>query len=50
LVKVIIREAHMQQVALAMPRRAPIPHVPGWKPKFLDYREGLDQIIEAFGT
>ena len=28
---------------------APAPRVPGWKPKFPDYREGLDQIIEAWG-
>jgi hypothetical protein len=24
--------------------------VPGWKPKFPDYRVGLDQIIETWGT
>jgi hypothetical protein len=48
--KAIIREEHMQQVALPMPHRAPTPRVPGWKPKFLDYREGLDQVIEAWGT
>ena len=50
LAKVIIREEHMQQVALPMPPRAPTPRVPGWKPKFPDYREGLDQIIEAWGN
>ena len=32
-----------------MPPRAPTPRVPGWKPKFPDYREGLDQVIEAWG-
>ena len=48
--KVIIREEHMQQVALPMPPRAPRPRVPGWRPKFSDYREGLDQVIEAWGN
>jgi hypothetical protein len=48
--KAIIHEEHMQQVALPMPHRAPIPRVPGWNPKFPDYREGLDQVIEAWGT
>ena len=47
---VIIREEHMQQVALPMPPRAPLPRVPGWKAMFTDYRKGLDQIIEAWGT
>jgi hypothetical protein len=46
--KVIIREEHMQQAALPMPSRAPPPRVPGWKPRFSDYREGLDQVIEAW--
>ena len=48
--RVIIREEHMQQVALPMPPRAPTPRVPGWKPKFPDYRKGLDQVIEAWGA
>jgi len=48
LAKVIIREEHMQQAAFPMPARAPTPHVPGWKPKFPDYRSGLDQVIEAW--
>jgi nucleoside-diphosphate-sugar epimerase len=47
--KVIIREEHMQQTALGMPPRAPSPRVPGWKPRFADYRKGLDQIIETWG-
>ena len=34
LAKVIVREEHMQQTALAMPPRAPSPSVPGWKPRF----------------
>ena len=50
LAHVIIREEHMQQVALSMPPRAPLPRVPGWKPTFTDYRKGLDQIVEAWGT
>jgi nucleoside-diphosphate-sugar epimerase len=50
LAKVIVREEHMQQAALPMPPRAPMPRVPGWKPKFPDYRVGLDQIIETWGT
>jgi len=49
LARVIIREEHMQQTALTMQPRAPSPRVPRWKPKFGDYREGLDQIIEAWG-
>ncbi len=47
--KVIVREEHMQQVALPMPLRVPAPQVPGWKPNFPDYRQGLDQVIEAWG-
>jgi nucleoside-diphosphate-sugar epimerase len=47
-IKLIVREEHLQQAALAMPSRAPSPRVPGWKPKFPDYRAGLDQIIEAW--
>jgi nucleoside-diphosphate-sugar epimerase len=49
LAKVIVREEHMQQVALPMPPRAPRPRVPGWTPKFPDYRTGLDQVIGAWG-
>ena len=47
LFKRVVREEHMQQVALAMPARAPSPRVPGWKPLWPDYRKGLDQVIEA---
>ncbi len=49
LAKLIIREEHMQQTALSMKPQAPTPGVPGWRPKFPDYREGLDQVIEAWG-
>jgi nucleoside-diphosphate-sugar epimerase len=50
LAKVIIREEHMQQAALPMSPRAPAPRVPGWAPKFPDYRDGLDQVIAAWGS
>ena len=49
LAKVIIREEHMQQTALPMPPGAPTPGVPRWKPKFPDFRNGLDQVIETWG-
>jgi nucleoside-diphosphate-sugar epimerase len=48
LIKLVVREEHMQQAALAMPPRAPSPQVPGWKPRYADYRTGLDQVIEAW--
>ena len=48
--KVIIREEHMQQTALPMPTGRPTPRVSGWRPRFPDYREGLDQVIEAWGN
>lgn len=48
--RVIVCEEHMQQAALPMPPRAPKPGVPGWKPRFPSYREGLDQVLEAWAT
>ena len=48
--KVIIREEHMQQTALGMPPRVPSPRVPEWKPRFPDYRKGLDQVIETWSN
>jgi nucleoside-diphosphate-sugar epimerase len=48
LAHVIIREEHMQQTALSMPSGVPTPRVPGWRPKFADYRKGLDQVIESW--
>lgn len=48
LARLIIREEHMQQTALAMPPLAPTPRVPRWKPKYPDYRAGLDQIIKSW--
>ena len=48
LAKLIIREEHMQQVALPMPAGTPRPALPGWKPQFADYRDGLDQVMAAW--
>ncbi|HSD55505.1 MAG TPA: hypothetical protein VLC47_15165 [Burkholderiales bacterium] len=47
-IRLIVRNEHMQQAALAMPARAPGPRVPGWRPAFPGYRKGLDQIIAAW--
>jgi nucleoside-diphosphate-sugar epimerase len=49
LMKLVVREEHMQQVALAMRAKLPRPRLPGWKPAFPDYRAGLDQAIAAWG-
>jgi hypothetical protein len=46
--RLIVREEHMQQTALAMPARAPGPRVPGWKPVYADYRAGLDQVVATW--
>jgi nucleoside-diphosphate-sugar epimerase len=46
--RAIISKEHMQQTALGMPPRAPSPRVPGWKPRFPNYRTGLDAVIEAW--
>ena len=50
LIKLIVREEHMQQAALAMPARSPSPRVPGWRPRYPDYRDGLDQVIAAWNA
>lgn len=50
LMKLVVREEHMQQVALAMQASPPRPRVPGWKPAFPDYRAGLEQTIETWKT
>jgi len=50
LFRVIVREEHMQQAALAMPARRPGPRVPGWRPVYRSYREGLDQVLAAWKT
>ena len=48
LARLIIREEHMQQVALPMPAGAPGPQVSGWKPQSANYRDGLDQVMAAW--
>ena len=48
LARLIVGEEHLQQTALAMPHTAPQPRVPGWEPRFADYRHGLDQLIAAW--
>jgi len=50
LMRLVVREEHMQQVALALPPRAPSPRVPGWKPKVIDYRRALDDIVDGWGS
>lgn len=50
LARLVVRQEHMQQTALAMPPAAPEPRVPGWRPRFADYRKGLDQVIQAWGS
>jgi nucleoside-diphosphate-sugar epimerase len=44
----VVREEHRQQVALAMPPGPPSPMVPAWRPKYPDFRLGLDQVVEAW--
>lgn len=48
--RLIVREEHMQQVALALPARAPQPRLPGWRPEYADYRCGLDQVVATWGA
>jgi nucleoside-diphosphate-sugar epimerase len=43
--QLIVRKEHMQQVALAMPSEPPRPQLPRWKPKFADYRRGIDSLL-----
>ena len=50
IIRLVVREEHMQQAALAMPSRAPGPRVPGWRPVFADYRKGLDQVVEKWSA
>jgi nucleoside-diphosphate-sugar epimerase len=47
-IRLIVREEHMQQAALAMPGGVPGPRVPGWRPAFPSYREGLAQVLAAW--
>lgn len=48
LARVIICTEHMQQTALAMPKAAPSPLVPRWRPCFGDHDAGLDQVIQTW--
>jgi nucleoside-diphosphate-sugar epimerase len=50
LIKLVVRKEHMQQVAQEMPTLAPVPCVPTWKPRYSDYRQGLDQTLAAWGS
>jgi nucleoside-diphosphate-sugar epimerase len=50
LARLVVREEHMQQVALPMRQRVPMPPVPGWTPMYPDYRAGLDQVLEAWSV
>lgn len=49
LARLIIAAEHMQQTSLGMPQTAPSPRVPGWRPRYGDYRQGLEQVVEAWG-
>lgn len=48
LMRLVVHEEHMQQTALSMPKQAPQPMVPGWKPQYADYRDGLDQVVGSW--
>jgi hypothetical protein len=48
--QVIIGEEHMQQTGLPMPSGALTPRVTRWRPKFRNYRDGLDQVIRTWGN
>jgi nucleoside-diphosphate-sugar epimerase len=48
IIKLLVREEHMQQAALAMRPRPPAPRVPKWQPDFPDYGKGLDQVFETW--
>ena len=45
---VIIRREHMQAVKVGVPATPPRPPVPGWKPAYPDYREGLAQVMSEW--
>jgi nucleoside-diphosphate-sugar epimerase len=50
LARALIREEHMQQAAFGMPSAPPRPGVPGWRPRFADYRTALDAVIAEWET
>jgi nucleoside-diphosphate-sugar epimerase len=47
LVRAVVREPHQQMVDLAATGDA-IPRLPGFTPRYADYRVGLDQVIDAW--
>jgi hypothetical protein len=49
-IRLIVRDEHMQQVALAMPDGVPSPRVPGWQPVYADHGRGFDQIAAAWSS
>lgn len=47
LMRPVVRSAHQQMVDLAATRTA-MPQVPGFTPRYPDFRAGLDQVLEAW--
>jgi nucleoside-diphosphate-sugar epimerase len=47
LVQLVVREPHMQMVEMAVTGPA-APRLPGWRPVYPSYREGLAEVIEAW--
>ncbi len=48
-VQLVVREPHMQMVEMAAPGPA-APQLPGWRPQFTNYRDGLAEVIEAWAS
>jgi nucleoside-diphosphate-sugar epimerase len=46
--RLIIAPEHMQAVKLKVPQDTPGPTPPGWKPRYLDHRRGLAQVIDEW--
>ncbi|MBJ7595929.1 MAG: hypothetical protein JF886_13945 [Candidatus Dormibacteraeota bacterium] len=46
-VQLVVREPHMQMVEMAATGPA-APQLPGWRPQFPSYRDGLAEVIEAW--
>ncbi|MDQ6846824.1 MAG: hypothetical protein M3019_04470 [Candidatus Dormibacteraeota bacterium] len=46
-VQLVVREPHMQMVEMAATGPA-APQLPGWRPHFPSYRDGLAEVIEAW--
>jgi nucleoside-diphosphate-sugar epimerase len=49
LVWAVVGEAHMEMVEMAATGR-PTPRLPGWRPSFPSYREGLAAVIDAWSA